>query len=297
LSVRRGPRLRTAFLVLLMVNLMWGGSLPATKLGLAEFSPFLLSWLRLTVSAVLFVAVLLRTGELRPLSFRDWVNLLALGLIGYCGTIGLQTLGTDGTTGASATVLGSTGPLFIAVCALVLLRERPCWGATAGLLVALLGIALVMGLGLQDATGMAGEQLRGNLLVLGSSACFGLFTVVGKSTMKRHSPMVVSGVACLGGALGLALPAALEISAGLPQVSLMGLMVVLYLGILVTFAGMIGWFWALQAVPASRGGAFLFVQPVSGVALAALLLGDLLSPSFLLGAALVLGGLYLIARD
>ncbi len=282
---------------MLLVNLMWGGSLPATKLGLQEFSPFVLSWLRLSVSSVLFLSVLILNGELRTLTGRDWLTLLALGVVGYSGTIGLQTLGTNFTTGASATVLGSTGPLFITIWAAPLLHERPGWGVMSGLLVALLGIALVMGIGLGDASSMAGQYLQGNLLVLASAACFGIFTVAGKSHMKSYSPLVVSGVACLGGALGLTLPAAQELAAGAPHAGLLGLSVVLYLGVLVTFAGMLAWFWALQAVPASRGGAFLFVQPVSGVGLAALLLGDVLSVSFLTGSALVLGGLYLAARE
>lgn len=297
MSVPSSPSFRTALLVLIVVNLVWGGSLPATKLGLVEFTPFLLAWSRLAVSSALFLVVLLLNGELRGLNRRDWISLLALGVIGYSGTIGLQTVGTNGTTGASATVLASTGPLFITIGALALLHERPRAGVTAGLLAALLGIAVVMGLGLQEATSMAGQHLPGNLLVLGSSACFGFFTVAGKGIMKRRSPLMVSGVACLGGALGLTIPAAQELATASIQVGPLGLAVVLYLGVVVTFAGMLAWFWALQAVPASRGGAFLFLQPVSGVALAALVLGDVLSPSFLSGSVLVLGGLYLVARD
>ena len=297
MNVTKFPSIRTALLVLLLVNLVWGGSLPATKLGLEEFSPFILSWLRLSVSALLFLVVLIVNGELRALTLRDWLTLLLLGIVGYSGTIGLQTLGTNFTTGSSATVLGSTGPLFITILAAAVLRERPGWSVAAGLLIALLGISMVMGLGLGEASSMAGRYLQGNLLVLGSAACFGIFTVAGKSSMKNHSPLVVSGAACLGGALGLTLPAVQELAGGAPHVSLLGLSVVLYLGVLVTFAGMLAWFWALQAVPASRGGAFLFIQPVSGIGLAALLLGDVLSVSFLLGSALVLGGLYLVARE
>lgn len=87
---------------LLLVNLMWGGSLPATKIGLTEFSPFALGWLRLTLSAVLFLAMLLYRREVRRLRPGDWLSLMALGVLGYGGRIGLQTAGADGTMGASA---------------------------------------------------------------------------------------------------------------------------------------------------------------------------------------------------
>ncbi|MDH7504444.1 MAG: EamA family transporter, partial [Verrucomicrobiota bacterium] len=71
------------------------------------------------------------------------------------------------------------------------------------------------------------------------------FSVLGKGVMQRHSPLVVSGITCLGGALSLAPLAAVESAAGLPEPSLVGLTVVVYLGALVTFAGMVAWFWAL----------------------------------------------------
>ncbi len=287
----------TALIILLVVNLVWGGSLPATKLGLLEFSPFTLSWLRLSLSAVLFLAVLFGGRYARALRPSDWLRLLALGVIGYGGTIGLQTLGADGTTGAAAVVLGSTGPLFIALCASFLLHERLAWRTTAGLLVALAGVALVLGLDPADPALVDVRHLRGDLLVLGSAACFGLFAVVGKSAMARHSPLAVSGVTCLGGALTLLPFAGIELAAGSSQPGLLGLAVVVYLSAIVTFVGMLAWFWALRSVPAARGGAFLFLQPVSGVAIAAVLLGDSLTPPFLAGTGLVLGGLYLVARQ
>jgi drug/metabolite transporter (DMT)-like permease len=293
--VPRARGKRAALLALVLVNLVWGGSMPATKLGLAEFSPFVLSWLRLALSALLFAALIPRQ-ELRALSRRDWLNLLGLGIIGYSGTIGLQSLGTNGTTGASAAVLGSTGPVFIALCAFLLLRERPKGLAVAGLLVALVGVALVLGLDPSETTFVSAQHVGGDLLVLGSAACFGIFTVVGKNSLGRHSPIAVSGVTCLGGVLGLTLPAALELATGLPRPSLLGWGVIAYLGAVVTFAGMLAYFWALRAVPASRGGALLFLQPVSGIVLAALLLGDAVSQSFLLGTGLVLAGLYLVIR-
>ncbi|MEO6504787.1 MAG: EamA family transporter [Terrimesophilobacter sp.] len=47
-----------------------------------------------------------------------------------------------------------------------------------------------------------------------------------------------------------------------------------YLGAIVTFAGFIVWFWGLRTVPAAQARALMFLQPVSGLALSALLLGN-----------------------
>jgi drug/metabolite transporter (DMT)-like permease len=136
----------------------------------------------------------------------------------------------------------------------------------------------------------------GDILVLASSACFAVFAVAGKDATKSlASPLLVSGVSTVGGAAALALPAWWETGGQLPRPDLLGWAMVGYLGIVVTCVGMLGWFWALRIIPASRAAAFLFVQPLSGVALSAALLREQLSPSFLLGTALVLGALSLIS--
>ncbi len=290
------PRMaRWALVVLLLVNVEWGGSMPATKVGLTEFSPLLLAWLRLAVSALFFLAILAPRPELRALRHRDLLRLIGLGVIGYGGTIGLQTIGTGGTTAAHAAVLGSAGPFFIAVLAPVVLAEHLSRRTLAGLVIAMVGVVLVLGVDPRDLAHLDLGQVAGDLLVLASSACFAVFAVLGKRATKNlASPLLVSGVSTVGGAVVLALPAWWETGGQPPHPGLLGWAMVGYLGIIVTGVGMLGWFWALRLVPASRAAAFLFVQPLSGIALAAVLLGDRLSPTFLLGTALVLGALYLI---
>ena len=68
-----------------------------------------------------------------------------------------------------------------------------------------------------------------------------------------------------------------------------------YLAIMVTFVGFAVWFWGLRALPAARAGALIFLQPLSGLALAIVLLGDQVTPTFALGCGLVLVGVYLAA--
>ena len=66
---------------------------------------------------------------------------------------------------------------------------------------------------------------------------------------------------------------------------------------MVTFVGFAVWFWGLRALPAARAGALMFLQPLSGLVLASVVLGEQLTPTFLLGCALVLAGVYLaVAR-
>ena len=281
-----------ALLSLVLLNLMWGGSLPATKLALTSFGPFTLAAARLVLAAALFVAVL-QPATLRRVRRRDAVAIAALGVIGFAGVQVFQALGTSLTSGSTATVLASTSPMWIAVLAPVLLRERLHAWAVLGLLIALGGVALITGFG--EEAPLAGSMV-GNAVVSLSSVAAALYTVLGKGLAQRYSPLLFCSLSCVGGALASLPFAAWELmSSTVREPDLLGWLLLVYLGVLVTFVGFAVWFWGLRALPAAQAGALMFLQPVSGLLLAALILGDRPTPAFLVGCGLVLAGVYLAA--
>lgn len=283
------PAAGLALLTLALLNLMWGGSLPATKVALASFGPFTLATARLLLAATLFLAVL-GPRRLRDIPASDALRMAALGVVGFACVQVFQALGTSLTTSATATVLASTAPLWIAVLAPALLRERLHPLTVLGVLLALGGVAII-GLGPADASGLT--ALTGNLVVLLSSASAALYTVMGKRLLLRYSPLVFCTVSCIGGAVA-SVPFGLhELATTSATPDLGGWLLLAYLAVLVTFVGFGIWFWALRSLPASRAGALMFLQPVSGLVLAWVVLGDPLTPTFLVGCALVLLGVYL----
>jgi drug/metabolite transporter (DMT)-like permease len=103
-------------------------------------------------------------------------------------------------------------------------------------------------------------------------------------------------VSCVGGAVASLPLAVWEVATNPVWPTPLGWWLLAYLGVLVTFFGFGVWFWGLRALPAARAGALMFLQPVSGLVLASLLLGDRLTPTFLVGCGLVLAGVYLAVR-
>src|SRR5258708_26983010 len=77
-----------ALLGLVLLNLMWGGSLPATKLALDSFGPFTLAAARLTLAAALFLLVL-RPSAVRRLAVADALKMAGLGMIGCAWVVAL----------------------------------------------------------------------------------------------------------------------------------------------------------------------------------------------------------------
>jgi drug/metabolite transporter (DMT)-like permease len=276
---------------LVLLNLMWGGSLPATKLALQSFGPFSLAAARLVLASALFMGVL-GPRALCALPPGDALRMGGLGVIGFTAVQVFQALGADHTTGATATVLASTAPLWIALLAPLLLGEPLRATTLLGLVLGLTGVAAVMGLGPGEPDASAATP-TGGVVVLLSSAAAALYTVLGKDVARRCSPLVLCAGSCLGGALASLPLAAWEVANTRTWPQPVGWALLAYLAVLVTFVGFAVWFWGLRALPAARAGALMFLQPLSGLALASLVLGERLSATFLLGCALVLAGVYL----
>jgi drug/metabolite transporter (DMT)-like permease len=284
-----------ALATLMALNLMWGGSLPATKLALQSFGPFSLAAARLVLASALFLS-LLGPRSVGQVPGGDALRMAGLGVIGFTAVQVFQALGTDQTTAATATVLASTAPLWIAMLAPVLLRERVRAATIVGLVLALAGVAVVMGVGLAQPEAPVATPL-GGVIVLLSSAAAALYTVLGKGVAQRYSPLVLCTGSCLGGALASLPLAAWEVVTKPLSPAPLGWLLLAYLGVLVTFVGFAVWFWGLRALPAARAGALMFLQPLSGLVLASVVLGEQLTPTFLLGCGLVLVGVYLaVAR-
>jgi drug/metabolite transporter (DMT)-like permease len=289
------PATGLALTALVLLNLMWGGSLPATKLALLSFGPFSLAAARLLLASALFVSVLGPTA-VRRIPLVDGLRMLGLGVVGFAGVQMFQALGTSQTSGATATVLASTAPLFIALLAPGVLGEQLRITTLAGLTLAMVGVAAVMGLAPGQPPDLAGS-VTGDLIVLLSSLSSAVYSVLGKRLVLRYPPLTFCTVSCLGGALASLPLAVWELATTPVSPSPVGWVMLAYLGILVTFVGFVVWFWGLRALSAGRAGALIFLQPISGLVLASVVLGDHLTPTFLLGCGLVVAGVYVaVAR-
>jgi O-acetylserine/cysteine efflux transporter len=72
---------------------------------------------------------------------------------------------------------------------------------------------------------------------------------------------------------------------------------VLFLAVMVSIVAYIGWYWALARGGIMRMAPLMFLQPISGLLLAALILGERLTWALAAGAAFVLGGVWVTRRD
>jgi drug/metabolite transporter (DMT)-like permease len=270
-----------AILTGLMV--VWGLSIPATKVALADLPPLTLTAARYLAASLCFLPFM----RFRPRPpGRDLWAMAGLGLLGIVAGQILQALGVARTEAAIATMLSATSPMFIAAFAALFLGQKVGPRHFAGMVVAIAGVGLIAWRG-----GGAGATLTGNLMVLGSTASIAAYYVLATGLIGRHGVINVAGWSCLFGTPWMLPAAAWELSSRAAHPTLGSLLIVLYLGALVTVAGLWIWLEMLQRVPARVAAPTQSLQPIFGVAGSAWFLGEPIGARFLAGAALVLGGI------
>ena len=190
-----------------------------------------------------------------------------------------------------ATVLGNTQVIFVGLAAWALHGERPRRSMFLGIPLAFVGMALVSGLGREDAYGE--DPVRGALFGILTGVTYAIFLLLFRhSTRDESTPFGAFFVCTLG---SLVATAAIGLPAGHLDLSwhwpAHGWLMVLAIGSQVT-----GWLliaYALARLPAVETSILLLLQPMATVLWALLLFGEDLSIVQWAGVALLLSGVAL----
>ncbi|HEX2398256.1 MAG TPA: DMT family transporter [Solirubrobacteraceae bacterium] len=235
------------------------------------------------VSVAVILVVLRRWELLRP---PPW-PVLALGAL-LAAHWGLYFAAIKQTSVASAVLITYAGPIVIAMIAPLLIGERVPPLSIAALAVSAAGIALIS---LSGGSGDAAVRPAGVALAVGAAISMAVLIVLLKRFSARIDPMRV--VVYLDGIASALLWPALVF----PDYRLSGA----YLGYLallgVVLTGLTGILYvlALRWVPATTVGVLSYLEPVSAVVLAAVLLGQRLTTAVVVGgAAIVAAGVAVV---
>ena len=287
-KTEEGPDLRS-IAALLFLALIWGASIPVTKLGLQDFPPLTLTALRYLAAAPCFLAFVLMRR--RP-PLRALLGMLGLGIVGIGVGQTLQALGVQRTSASVATVITAIIPILVVLLAALRLGQALRWRHALGLAAAFLGIALVaIGDPRNILAALARGSLEGDALMLLSALAISGYYGFSMELVSRYSATTVASWTSLAGAAALAPFMLWELRTEPATLRIEGICAVLYLGLLVTVLGVWIWLRALTRVPARVAASLQYLQPLVGVALSAAIFGESLDFWFGLGTTLVLAGI------
>ena len=194
---------RRTFAALIGAGLLWGTTVPLSKLALHWLPPGWLTFVRFAVAAAILLPA--ARHHLRA-AFRPAV--LVSGGLGYGGSVLLQNAGITRTSVTHAALLIGSVPVMVAVIAAVWQRAVARPVAWAGFAVALAGVGLVTG------GHGGGASTAGDALVLASLLVSAVFTVAQTGLLAGRDPVAATAVQFLGAALAV-LPFAVA-TEGLP---------------------------------------------------------------------------------
>ncbi len=275
----------------LLFSLLWASAFIAVKVALVSSPPLFLMSVRFLVAGGVLLLLAWLGGHALPSGGRDWTRLAVLGLLNYAAYLGISAVGLTFVTAGLGAVLASTNPLILAGVAAVVLGERLGALKLAGLGIAFGSVVLVM----SSRLGESAEPL-GMVLLLVANGVMVAGTVLFKRWVPTQGLTVLNGVQLLVAGVALLAPSLLIEPLAEVRWTPSFLAAILYLAFAVSCGAMAIWFVLLRRGDASKASAYLFLNPLLGLALGGLLLGEPLRAADLLGGLGVGLGVYLVQR-
>jgi drug/metabolite transporter (DMT)-like permease len=277
--------------MLLLLSLFWGGSFFFVKVALRDLEPFTIVWLRVSLAAMILIAVARLRGLRLPSSLGAWRPYLLLAVLNTALPFSLIVWGQKHIESGVASILNATTPIFTVLLAHVLTTDEHLKPAkAAGVLTGFAGVACMIAPELREGFDWSG---LGQVAVLGAAVCYSLAGIYGKR-FKATSPIVNSAamLACAG---LLMTPLALGLDAPWrthPSAATIG--AVLGIATVSTAAAYLLYFRILAAAGATNVMLVTLLIPVSALLLGVGVLGETIRLTDTLGMGLIFAGLALI---
>jgi drug/metabolite transporter (DMT)-like permease len=281
----------TTDLSLVLLAAIWGVNFSVVKAVLTEIEPLALNALRFPLAALaLGLVVLVGTGPLVPRR-ADVPRILALGLVGNVAYQLCFIFGVDWTLAGNASLLLSTTPVWTVILSSVAGHERPSGGVVTGVICTLGGMALVV-LGRGEPISLHSRTLVGDLLMVGASILWSVYTVAGRRPIRRYGALRTTTWTLWVGTPALVLMGVPSmVRADLGAVSVGVWCGVLYAGLLSIGLAYVLWYRGVRRIGNNRTAVYSNLVPVAALITAWLWLGEVPSPVQLLGAGVILIGL------
>ena len=288
-------RAHKAILLLFLAALIGGGGSTFAKISLKEIPPLSFTLLRFLLSACVLLPFVIQKKELH---FKNAKKAILISLLATLNTM-LFMFGVERTSASVSTLLYAGVPLIAAVFAYVLWKEKIYGRKALGILIGFVGVLVIVLLPvLEQKTGL-GADLSGNLIILVGVCSFALYSVLSKDLQKEHSPLQLTMFFVLAStAVQLVLVPFdfvqnKEWWSGLSGEAFFGL---LYTGVLGTGVYYLIYQHAIKNTSPVVASLILYLQPIFAFLWASLLLGEKLTPEFIMGAALAFIGVAIVTN-
>jgi drug/metabolite transporter (DMT)-like permease len=264
---------------------IWSSAFTSARIIVADASPLFSLALRFLISGIIGVAIARAMGQSWHLTRPQWRATILFGICQNALYLGLNFYAMQTVEASLAAIIASTMPLLVALAGWLFLGEKLRPIAVLGLFAGFAGVALIMSTRIGGGVDMFGVAL----CCLGALALtFATLTIRGATSGGNF--MMVVGLQMLVGSAVLFVAAPLfetiYIHPTVP-LALAFTYTTLFPGLLATLI----WVLLLDRIGATRAATFHFLNPVFGVTIAAILLGEKLGPLDAVGVGITTLGI------
>ena len=285
-----------ALLAILISAILWASAGSVSKLLFMETSPFVAASHRFILASLIILPFFLRVKK--PKGF--FLSLLPLGVFN-AGNILFYYTGLSLTTANTGSILGTAIPITVALFSPFFIKEPIEKNKLAGILIGLIGALCIVLLPMIEKGGVASGNILGNLLMVGSLLCWTFYIIFSRRILLHgdFSPVLSTSVnifvVTVAATLASFITGQTLITPALFIPSYAG--VLLYASIGITITTFFLFQWGVQHVSASTASLKEYIQLIVGVAINALVLGERLSTTYVLGSALIIIGVLFATRQ
>lgn len=288
---RRSPALVEASL--LLTAFFFGTNFTAVKLVVADVPPVLFAAVRFTVAGLLLLGIARLAEPGNRLRREDFFPVLGLGVVGITLTQTVFTVGVNLTTAANTALVYSTAPVWGMLLGFALGLERPRAAGIVGIALALVGVGFTVYGGLD----FAGTSLVGDVLILGAAVFWGSYTMLSLGLLERYPPISLAAYAMLlGGLVTFPLSLLDPTPFDLGAIDATTWTAAAYSTLFSSAFGFAAWGWGISRTGANRVLIYQYLVTLTGISGGIIVLGESFGPGQLIGAAVIIAGVYLARK-
>lgn len=285
------------YLKLLFSMLVWGGTFTSARILGSELDPTISAFLRFLLASVMLLTLLYyKEGHFPRITFKQFTYVLGMGLTGIAMYNLFFFYGLSRTEASRGSLITSINPLITALGAAIIFKEKFTLLRIFGFILCVTGAVLIISKG--DVSSLLSKGVdSGDLAFLGCATSWAIYTLLGRFVGSQLSSLTAITYAST---LGMLVLFASTYNKGLfDTITTLSLSVgvnLLYLSLLATVIGFVWFQDGVKHLGAAKAAVFIYLMPVSAVFWAWLILDEKITLILIIGALLVITGVYLVNK-
>jgi len=276
------------------VYILWGSTYLGIRFAVASIPPLLMAGTRYVAAGLILYAILRYRGEARP-TRAHWRSATLLGGLLLLGGNGLVSIAEQVVPSGITALIVAAVPFWMVLLSAVEQKSRPKLSVIAGLVLGIIGLAVLV---LHDTASTSDHaSTQGVVLLLIWTLSWAVGSLYAHRAPLPSSTFLGIAMEMIAGGLLLWLVGLLTgegMSLQLHAVTMKSFVALVYLTIFGSLLGFSAYVWVLKVATPARASTYAFVNPVIAVLLGWAMAGEALTPRIALAGAIIVAAVCII---